>query len=416
MQLPFSTCQLHFIYCQLLIAYCLFLSIACNKKNNHTEMAGPDEYYTCSMDPQVIENKAGNCPICHMKLIKVKKNNLGQGQIKLSKQQIKLANITFDTLKRQVLEKEIILTGKITADQNLTEAISSTVQGRIDKLIIKNTGEYIYKGQLIYKIYSEELIEAQQEYLIAIQKENNSPSDKNLAMLFVESAKNKLLLYGLNKNQINQIAKTNQMLQSIPFYSKKEGFVDELNAAEGNYISVGETLFKLNSLHSLWIEAQVYLPYLPYFKIGTESKFSIPTASDKIYVGKVIFIDPQVQSPERFVLARFKIVNPTLEIKPGMLVNIKLRTEKMKTFAIPSESIIQDSRGPNVWVYLDDGVFENKMVEVGMQNDQMIEIKHGLEENDIVVITGAYLLNSEYVFKKGANPMQSHQDMPGMKM
>jgi Cu(I)/Ag(I) efflux system membrane fusion protein len=379
-------------------------------------MAGPDAYYTCSMDPQVIENKAGNCPICHMKLIKVNKNNLGQGQIKLSKQQIKLANITFDTLQRHVLDKEITLTARVSSDKNLSEAISSTAKGRIDKLLIKNTSEYIYKGQLIYSIYSEELIAAQQEYLIAIQKENNSASDKNLSMRFIESAKNKLLLYGLNENQINQIAKSNQLLQTIPFYSKKEGFVDEINVAEGNYVSEGTTLFKLNLLNSLWIEAQVYLPYLPYFKLGTESKFTIPTASNRIYSGKVIFIDPQVQSPERFVLARFKIDNPDLEIKPGMLVNIKLKTQKIRTFAISTESVIQDSRGPSVWIYLNDGVFENKMVKVGMQNDRMIEIQGGLEENDIVVISGAYLLNSEYIFKRGANPMQSHQDMPGMKM
>ena len=79
-------------------------------------MAGSDEYYTCSMDPQVVENKAGNCPICHMKLIKVKKNNLRAGQIKLSAQQIKLANITYDTVAIHEFAKEITLTGKVTVD------------------------------------------------------------------------------------------------------------------------------------------------------------------------------------------------------------------------------------------------------------------------------------------------------------
>mgnify|MGYP001794059178 CR=1 FL=1 len=88
------------------------------------------------MDLQVIEYKTDTCPICHMKLIKVKKNNLKAGQIKLSAQQIKLSNINFDTLRVQQLAKEITLTGKITVDQNLADAISARVQGRIEKLAL----------------------------------------------------------------------------------------------------------------------------------------------------------------------------------------------------------------------------------------------------------------------------------------
>ena len=93
----------------------ILLLISCKKNHNHAEMAGSDEYFTCSMDPQVIENKGGNCPICHMKLIRVKRNNLKAGQIKLSSQQIKLGNITYDTVRVHELAKEITLTGKVAA-------------------------------------------------------------------------------------------------------------------------------------------------------------------------------------------------------------------------------------------------------------------------------------------------------------
>lgn len=387
----------------------LMMLTSCSRNSNHAEMAGPDEYYTCSMDPQVIENKAGNCPICHMKLIKVKKNNLKAGQIKLSSQQIKLANITFDTLHVGELEKEITLTGKVTVNQNLSDAVSSKVSGRIEKLYVKNVGEYITKGQLLYEIYSEDLDASQQEYLLSFQKPTTSER-------FGEAAKNKLLLYGLTESQINELSISKIVLKTIPFYAPREGFVSELSIAEGNYVSTGITLFRFASLNSLWVEAQVYLPYLPYIKTGTEANFFIPAASEKLFSGKVIFIDPQVQTPERFVLARFEITNPSEEIKPGMLANITLQTERKKSLALPVSAIIQDSKGANVWVLNNDGVFENKMVRVGMQNSRQIEIIDGLKVGDVIVVTGAYLLNSEYVFKKGANPMESHQNMPGMKM
>lgn len=392
----------------LLMMISSLIIISCKSKNNQAEMAGADEYYTCSMDPQVIENKAGNCPICHMKLIKVKKNNLKAGQIKLSEQQIKLANITYDTLRMQELAKEITLTGKVTVDQNLSEAISARVDGRIEKLAVKNIGDYISKGQLLYEIYSEELNAAQQEFLLSLQKSSTQE--------FTAAAKNKLLLYGLSESQINQIKISKKVLLSLPVYSSIDGFVNEISVTEGNYVSSGTTLFRLSSLSSLWVEAQVYLPYLSYLKTETEAGFFIPAASEKYFSGKVIFIDPQVQSPERFVLARFQITNPTQQIKPGMLANITLQTKNKKSLALPVDAIIQDSKGANVWVLDSVGLFENKMVITGMQNSRMVEIVNGLKEGDVVVVTGAYLLNSEYVFKRGANPMEAHGEMKGMKM
>lgn len=382
---------------------------SCNRMSKETEMAGPDEYYTCSMDPQVIENKPGNCPICHMKLIKVKKNNLKVGQIKLSAQQIKLGNITFDTLRVHELIKEITLTGKVTIDQNNSDAISARVRGRIEKLAVKNVGDYVSKGQLLYEIYSEELNITQKEFILSFQK---SPSGAG----FGEAAKNKLLLDGMSEAQINQLKISKQILETVPVYASSNGFVSDISISEGSYVSEGTTLFRLVSLNSLWVEAQVYLPYLPYLKLGTEANFSIPSAGEKSFSGKVIFIDPQVQSPERFVLARFQITNPTQQIKPGMLANIALQTQQKKSLTLPMGAIIQDSKGANVWVHNENGVFENKMVTVGMQNSRQVEIMDGLKEGDVVVVTGAYLLNSEYVFKKGASPMEGHQGMPGMKM
>lgn len=383
---------------------------SCRDISAPKEVLQSNEYYTCSMDPQVVESKEGNCPICHMKLIKVKNNSLKSGQLKLSNQQIKLANITFDTLRVHQLSKEITLTGKVAIDQNYSNAISSKVQGRIEKLAIRNVGDYIIKGQLLYEIYSEDLNAAQQEFIAAFDNAKIS-SDKNLGRQFVESARSKLLLYGMTESQISQLGITKQVIQTVQILSTTDGFITDLTISEGAYVSVGTTLFRVASLNSLWVETQVYLPYLSYIKTGTQANFSIPAASDELFYGNVIFINPQVQSPERFVLARFQITNPSKDIKPGMLANITLQTETKKALTIPIDAIIKDSKGANVWVRNADGVFENRMVVVGMQNSRQIEIISGVAEGEVVVITGVYLLNSEYIFKKGANPMDG-MNMP----
>jgi len=381
----------------MLMILSTLIILSCKNKSTQTDIAGVGEYYTCSMDPQVIENKAGNCPICHMKLIKVNNNSLKPGQIKLSEQQIKLANIAFDTLRIHELSKEITLTGKVAIDQNFSEAISSKVQGRIEKLAIKNVGDFIHKGELLYEIYSEDLNAAQQEFILSNENKNTTQ--------FADAAKNKLLLYGLNEAQINQIKNSKTVLKTVQVFSKSDGFINEISVAEGSYVSTGTTLFRVSSLNSLWVEAQVYLPYLSYITIGTEANFFIPSASEKTVNGKVIFIAPQIQSPERFVLARFQLTNPTQEIKPGMLADITVKTETKKSLTLPIDAIIRDSKGANVWIRNSDGVFENRMITIGMQNNKQVEITGGLNAGDVVVVSGAYLLNSEYIFKKGANPM-----------
>lgn len=377
----------------------LVIPISCTNKSDQASMAGNDEYYTCSMDPQVIENKEGTCPICHMELIKVKKNTLKSGQIQLSKQQIKLANISYDTLREHILAKEITLTGKVTVDQDLASAISTRVGGRIERLLIKNVGEYVAQGQLLYEIYSEDLNNFQQEYILSLL---SNQTEKGLR----DAAKNKLQLYGMTESQINLVKIKKEVLLTVPVFASTSGYVSEISVSEGDYVSAGNTLLRLASLSSLWVEAQVYLPYLPFIEIGTEANFSIEAASEKLFNGKVIFIDPQVQSPERYILARFKITNPSQEIRPGMLANISLQTEKRTALALPVDAIIQDSKGANVWLRNKDGIFENRMVKVGMQNSRLVEITDGLSKGEVIVVTGAYLLNSEYIFKRGANPME----------
>jgi Cu(I)/Ag(I) efflux system membrane fusion protein len=384
-------------------------------------MAGSGEYYTCSMDPQVHENVPGNCPICHMNMIKVKKNELKKGQIKLSTEQILLAGIQWDTLRENNISKEILLTGKVAVNQTLAEAVSSKVKGRIDSLNVKNVGDYIHKGERLYQIYSEDMNSAQQEYLLAIGKEKLTGGDKNMLSQFKSAAKNKLLLFGMSEAQIVDLESKGKVMNRISIYAQTDGFVSDIFIAEGNYVESGTMLFHLSSLQSLWVEAEAYLSYLTYLKIGTDGVFSIPAAGEKTYNGKIIFIAPQVQSPERFVLARFEISNPTEKIKPGMMATITLQTGKKKALTLPLDAVIQDSKGATVWVRNPEGVFEIRMVKTGLQNSREIEVTEGLLEGDVVVTRGSYLLNSEYIFKNGANPMEGmdmkkKETMPGMNM
>ena len=110
---------------------------ACKDKKEITK--DPDIYYTCSMDPQVIESKPGKCPICHMALTPVKKSNsANDDEIMLSEQQIQLGNIQSDTLRMGSIGAQLVLTATLNFDPMKSSSVSSRVMGRIEKLYFKN--------------------------------------------------------------------------------------------------------------------------------------------------------------------------------------------------------------------------------------------------------------------------------------
>jgi len=148
----------------------IILGSCTTKKVDSTKVT--DTYYTCSMHPQIMEENPGKCPICGMNLIAVKKNQqLADGGIVLSDQQIQLGNIKVDTIGINKIGNRVVLNATLTIDESKSKAISSRMAGRIDKLYFKSAGDYVKKGDRLYDIYSEALNNAKQEYILALEKE-----------------------------------------------------------------------------------------------------------------------------------------------------------------------------------------------------------------------------------------------------
>ena len=144
---------------------------ACTAKKQEAHVEKSDVYYSCSMHPQVMESKPGNCPICGMPLTAVKKSKVEADELQISDQQIQLGNISVDTIRSGNIGSQIVLTAVLNFDQTKTSAISSRVMGRVERLYFKNLGDYIRKGDRLYDLYSEELNNAKEEYILALKSQ-----------------------------------------------------------------------------------------------------------------------------------------------------------------------------------------------------------------------------------------------------
>jgi len=385
----------------------LIVTIAC--RNNKNSIPDGDVYYTCSMDPQVIESKPGKCPICKMPLTRVKKSQTEkENELKLSDQQIQLGNIITDTLKEKQLQEETILNAKVEIDKNLTTVISSRAMGRIDRLYIKKTGEFVGKGQPLFRIYSEEINIAVKELLLAIEMKKNILTGGFEVGQLIEGARKKLEQFGLTRAQITQIETSKVFTHEIDFLSPVSGIITTVNVQEGNYVMSGADIYHLADFSSVWIEAQIYQSDLQNINVNGEALITFPSFPGKKFAGRVAFVNPELNTPGIINIVRVELKNPGNELVPGMPAYVTLLGKQISVRALPTDAIIKDSRGSTVWIKTGTNTFKNIMVETGIETGGYTEIKNGLTKGEVVVVSGAYLLNSEFVMKKGANPMEGH--------
>lgn len=405
-QLPLRRTLVRLVLCSAVLAM-LFLT-ACKNKKAPTATKS-DTYYTCSMHPQIMQDKPGTCPICHMDLIPVAKSNETKDELMLSDEQIQLGNIQTDTLGRALAGDKIVLTATLTFDEMKVNTVSARITGRIDRLYFKNTGDYIKKGDHLFDLYSEELNTAKQEYLAALERQQTLGNSIVDFKQLLQSAKNKLMLWGVSESQIDALAKTKQFTPLTSFYSTASGFVTELPVKEGQYVMEGGVIVKLADLSNLWAEAQVYASQLASVDYKGVATVQLPDMPGKEITGKVTFANPEISADTRINLLRVSIPNTGNQLKPGMPAYVILKGNAGNAMTLPIDAVLRDGKVAMVWVQTDKNTYKRKLVETGLESGDRIEIKSGLQNGDVVVISGAYLLNSEYIFKKGAEPMEEHK-------
>ena len=337
-------------------------------------------------------------------------NDVKTDEIKLSEQQVQLGNILSDTINSSMMGDRIVLTATLNIDQIKTTSISARVMGRIEKLYFKNVGDHVNKGDPLFDLYSEELNNAKQELVLALERKNTLDNSLIDFDRLIQSAKYKLLLWGMNDAQIDGLVKTRKATPTTTFYSNASGYITSLELKEGESTMEGSTVMRLADLSTVWAEAQVYATQLSEIDRNGIAEVQVPDIPGKKITGKIEFFNPEINPDTRINLIRVNIPNPGNQLKPGMPAYVILKNRQHNMLSLPMDAVIRDGKGATVWIQTDKNTFQSRMVEVGMETGARIEIKSGLREGDIIVISGAYLINSEYIFKNGTNPMA------GMKM
>lgn len=408
---------------------------ACKKGNDHAEHA---DTYTCPMHPTVVSDKPGTCPVCGMDL--VRKARAGE-EVKITEdlaQLIKSPNETFiasiKTIKGEFKSMPVSVKaeGLVTYDTRNIYTIPSKVGGRLEKVFLKYAFQAVRKGQKIVEIYSPELITAQRELLYLLE---NDPGNAGM----IESSKNKLYYLGNTKNQVDELIKRKEVTSAFSIYSPYDGYVilegqqppaittapsgssgssmgggmagsssvssspasPAMNTSssellrEGNYVSSGQTLFKVVNTAALRVELD--LPVTQVGRLRLKDAVDVNLGNEKTLTGEVDFIQPFFTEGQEFVKVRLYVKNSN-HLQIGQLVGATIQLKPVEALWVPRQAVLDLGLEKIVFVK-ERGVFKPRKIQSGTRTNDWVEITQGVSSSEEVASNAQYLVDSESFIK-----------------
>lgn len=377
------------------IGYLLFQEEKAEPERESAHVHDAEEsIWTCSMHPQIRQNEPGNCPICGMSLIPLQKNTSSDPLVlEMSQEAIKLAQIETTVIGlEESSEKTLTLSGKIQADERLAASQVVHIPGRIEQLYLSFEGEYVRKGQKIARIYSPELMSAQEELLQALKLQ-----DRNPGLLTV--ARQKLTFWKLTAEQIESIEQEGSVRETFDIYADASGVVTTRRVSVGDYVRQGEGLFDLVNLNRVWVLFDAYEEDLGQIRIGDEVLFTTPSVPGETFRTRVSFIDPMINSQTRVASIRGEVSNAKRVLKPEMFVRGKLFSpaSQEEQLSVPKTAVLWTGMRSVVYVKLPDSEipsFRFQEVELGDRVGESYLIKQGLNVGDEVVTQGSFSIDA----------------------
>ncbi len=368
-------------------------------------------YWVAPMNPDYKSDKPGKSPM-GMELIPYYGNagggpDEGKGTIRISPAVVNNLGVRTALATYQPLHMQVDTVGYVAYDEDTLVHIHPRVEGWIEKLYVKAIGDPVKKGQPLYDIYSPELVNAQEELLLALDRNNKR---------LITAAENRLVSLQIPKKAIVQLRETRKVKQNITFYAPQQGVVENLNIRQGSFIKPGSIIMSIGDLAEVWVEAEVFERQAGLIKTGTPVTMKLDYLPGKEYNLNVDYIYPTLNPKTRTMKVRIRVDNTNGDFKPDMFAQISMHISGNESaLLIPKEALVRTGDQDRVVLALGQGSFKAIAVKVGRFDRGNVEILSGLAAGEKVVTSAQFLLDSESSKTSDFQRMNPEQDsMAGM--
>jgi len=347
-------------------------------------------YWVAPMDKNFRSENPGKSPM-GMDLIPVYEGEeVGADDpnaLKISAAVINNIGVRTEAVKRIDMAREVDTVGYITIDEDRSSHVHVRTAGWVEKLHRKAAGEWVEKGELIFELYSPELVNAQSEFVQSLRLKQSSLSS---------ASKERLRALGMSLAQIETLEKTGQVNQLIEVRAPQDGFIAALNIGEGMHVNPSKTVFSLADLSNVWVKVDVFEGQSDWVKEGQQVNMTLPFLPGENWPGTVDFVYPLVDPKSRTVQVRLAFPNKDGRLKPNMYGEIRIEAEPLEDIVtIPREALIRSGKTDRVILALEDNKFRPAEVVAGRESGDRIEVKAGIQDGEIVVTSGQFLIDSE---------------------
>lgn len=347
------------------------------------------KHWVAPMDPTFVSDKPGKSPM-GMDLVPVYEGADGGSTITIDPTVVQNMGVRIKRVRQGTIFRHIRTIGTVEVAEDEVSVVNLRYSGWVERIYVDETGIQVKKGEVLFDIYSPELVSAQEEYLLALRTAGTASPLAN-------SARRRLELFGLSSWHVEQIEKAKKPLQTLHVVAPQDGYVLDKNVVQGARVNAGADLYRIGNLARIWVNAEVYEFDAPWVRLGGRATMELSFQQGKVYEGSVSYIHPTLNPKTRTLTARLEFDNPGLALKPGMFATVQLDAQHRSNVTIaPTEAIIHSGTRQLVFVAVDLGRYEMREITTGVVGDRyMTEVLSGLSPGERVVISGQFLLDSE---------------------
>jgi Cu(I)/Ag(I) efflux system membrane fusion protein len=348
--------------------------------------------YICPMHPHISGEKGDFCPICAMALTpKMTAPKAAQGVIKIDAEYVQILGVKTQAVTMREFGKSVTAFGNISASTRHEYPIDIRVKGWVNTLKASAVGDHVKRGDLLFTLYSPELMEAQADFLLGRR---------------IGNQEQRLRLYGMDTQSIAALKAKGAFLEETPFYAPADGIVTALNARQGAFIAEGGNIMTIQDFSKLWVDAELPLKDLVYVKQGESAQITLPEAGVQ-YDAVIDAVYPNADIDARTVKVRLLLDNTDLSLKAGSYVSVVFSGPRQARLAVPQEAVIYGAEGAHVIESLGEGRFRPLKVQIGMTSEGYSEILSGVKTGQIIVQSGQFMIDAESNLRGGVSSMSS---------
>ncbi|MDT8407055.1 MAG: efflux RND transporter periplasmic adaptor subunit [Methylococcales bacterium] len=313
--------------------------------------------------------------------------------------------------RRESLSRIVRAVGRVAYDEERLVRLHPKTEGWIETLTIDKTGDWVDKNQELLSIYSPQLVASQQEYLLALNNLKalaDSPiaDIRQGAAALLNSTRERLKLLDVPAHQLHELNTTRILKKSLHIHAPAAGIVINIGAREGQYVTPATELYLIADLSKVWVYADIYENELPWVSVGDAVEMRLAGIPGQVFTGKLAYIYPFAEPKTRSIKVRLVFDNSDWRLKPDMYVQVAiLAANQSYAVTIPSEAVIRSGTRDQVFIKRGPGQFEPRQVTLGLASEGKVAVLDGLDENEEVVTSAQFLIDSESKLREATAKM-----------